>query len=79
MNKQSFYKPWKERTEYACAVLCVASAITMGISSMALHEHHDIESGVLIFIAQLLLFAASVFHINYKLANYGETKSNNQE
>lgn len=74
MLKSNFSKPWKERTEYACAVLCVCSSVTMGIASMTVHERHDIESGVLIFIAQLLLFAASIFHINYKLMNYGESK-----
>ncbi len=57
-------KPWKERIEYVSAVLCVMSAISMGMASMSMHEHHDIESGVLIFVAQLLLFAASVFHLN---------------
>lgn len=66
---------WKDKTEYACAVICVMSAISLGCSAMCVHNTHNIESGVLIFIAQLLIFAASVFHINYKLMSYGESKS----
>lgn len=67
---------YKEKIEYACAVLCVFAAITIGIGAMMFHDRHDIESGVLIYIAQLLVFAASVFHLNYKLLNYGETNNN---
>jgi hypothetical protein len=63
----------KDRTEYACAVVCVFAAITMGVTAMTISQTHDIGAGVLIFIAQLLLFAASVFHLNYKLMSYGET------
>lgn len=72
-------KDHKEKVEYACAVMCVMSAIAIGVSSVAISEHHDIAAGVLIFIAQMLLFAASVFQINYKLSSYGETKSSNKE
>lgn len=68
----------KDKVEYSSAVMCVCASITIGISSIIIHEHHDIQSGVLIFVAQLLIFAASVFHINYKLNLYGETKNNNQ-
>lgn len=66
---------FKEHVEYACAVLCVFAAIAVGVGAMMLQDEHDIHSGVLIYIAQLLVFAASVFHLNYKLLNYGETKN----
>lgn len=67
----------KDIVEYSAGVCCVAAAITIGLSSIIVSEHHDIAAGVLIFVAQLLIFAASVFHLNYKLGSYGETKSEN--
>lgn len=65
----------KDKVEYGCAILCVMAAIAIGISSIVVAENHDIAAGELIFVAQLLLFAASVFHLNYKLGNYGQTNS----
>lgn len=65
----------KDVVEYSAGVCCVAAAITIGISSIVVSEHHDIAAGVLIFVAQLLIFAASVFHLNYKLGSYGQTNS----
>lgn len=67
----------KDIVEYSAGVCCVTAAITIGISSIIVSEHHDIAAGVLIFVAQLLIFAASVFHLNYKLGSYGEAKSEN--
>lgn len=66
----------KESVEYASAVVCIFSSISIGISSVIISTNHDIAAGVLILIAQLLVFAASVFHLNYKILNYGETKNN---
>lgn len=63
----------KDIVEYSCGVLCVMAAISIGIAALSASEKHDIEAGVLIFLAQLLLFAASIFHLNYKLGNYGNT------
>lgn len=68
----------KESIEYASAVVCIFSSISIGISSVIISTNHDIAAGVLILIAQLLVFAASVFHLNYKILNYGETKNNVQ-
>ena len=68
----------KESVEYASAIVCIFSSISIGMSSIVISDQHDIAAGVLIFIAQLLLFAASVFHLNYKIMNYGETKNNVQ-
>lgn len=66
-------KETKDKVEYASAVCCIAAAISIGTASLCVSDKHDIEAGVLIFIAQLLLFAASVYHLNYKLGHYGET------
>lgn len=68
----------KESVEYTSAIVCIFSSISIGMSSIVISEQHDIAAGVLIFIAQLLLFAASIFHLNYKILNYGETKNNIQ-
>lgn len=65
----------KDVVEYSAGVCCIAAAIAIGISSIVVSEHHDIAAGVLIFVAQLLIFAASVFHLNYKLGSYGQTNS----
>lgn len=67
----------KDKIEYSSGICCVASAIAIGICSIVISEHHDIAAGVLIFVAQLLIFAASVYHLNYKLGSYGQTDNNN--
>ena len=69
----------KDKVEYSSAIICIMSAITIGIASIVVSETHDIAAGVLIFVAQLLLFAASVFHLNYNLGQYGETKNKSAE
>ena len=68
----------KDKVEYSSGICCVASAIAIGICSIVVSEHHDIAAGVLIFVAQLLIFAASVFHLNYKLGSYGQTDNDNK-
>ena len=67
----------KDIVEYSAGVCCIMAAISIGISSIVVSEHHDIAAGVLIFVAQLLIFAASVFHLNYKLGSYGQTSKHN--
>ena len=69
----------KDKVEYSSGICCVASAIAIGICSIVVSEQHDIAAGVLIFVAQLLIFAASVFHLNYKLGSYGQTDNNNKQ
>ena len=75
LNHQVMTNHQKESVEYASAVVCIFSSISIGISSVIISTDHDIAAGVLILIAQLLVFAASVFHLNYKILNYGETKN----
>lgn len=69
----------KDKVEYSSAILCIMAAISIGVASIVVSESHDIAAGVLIFVAQLLIFSASVFHLNYKLGQYGETKSKSVE
>lgn len=68
MNQDS-----KDKIEFSSAVMCIAAAIAIGITSIVVSQTHNIEAGVLIFIAQLLIFAASVYQINYKIYQYGES------
>ena len=63
----------KDKIEFSSAVMCIAAAIAIGITSIVISQAHNIEAGVLIFIAQLLIFAASVYQINYKIYQYGES------
>lgn len=74
MNRHS-----KDQVEYSSAIVCIMAAISIGVASIVVSEAHDIAAGVLIFVAQLLLFSASVFHLNYKLGQYGETKNKSAE
>lgn len=50
-------------TQYACAVLLVLSSITL--ASYQAIQRDDIASGLLVYIAQALLFAGSVFGLDY--------------
>ena len=69
----------KDQVEYSSAIVCIMAAIAIGITSIVVSETHDIAAGILIFVAQLLIFSASVFHLNYKLGQYGETKNKSAE
>lgn len=55
----------------ASAAFLVAAALAF--TSLMLSSYHDIAAGVLMAIAQFLLLAASILHIDYKLNIYGTT------
>lgn len=69
----------KDKIEFSSAVMCIAAAIAIGITSIVISQTHNIEAGVLIFIAQLLIFAASVYQINYKIYQYGESSKSKDD
>lgn len=57
--------------QYACAVLLILSSIALAFLSF--FEIQNINDGILIYIAQALLFAASVFGMSYyveKISKY---------
>lgn len=62
----------KELIQYLSAGTMVVSSVVLAFLSFFLNEH-DIESGVLMYIAQALLFAASVFGVDLYLKNYGRS------
>lgn len=68
-------------TQYACAVLLILSSIALAFS-MALRTN-DIESGVLLYIAQAFLLAGSIFGLDYYVkkltAIYDNTKRNSEQ
>lgn len=66
----------KDIIEYITGIMCTIAAITIGIIAIYKSKDNDINAGVLIFIAQLLIFSASVFHLNYKLKSYGSSNNN---
>lgn len=53
----------KSSIQYACAVLLILSSIALAFLSF--FQIQDINEGVIIYIAQALLFAASVFGMSY--------------
>lgn len=57
----------------AGAAFLVAAALAF--ISLLISENNDIAAGVLMAIAQFLLLAASILHIDYKLSHYGSTSS----
>lgn len=62
----------------ASAAFLVAAALAF--TSLLISKEHDIAAGVLMAIAQFLLLAASILHIDYKLNLHGkEFTSGNQK
>lgn len=58
-------------TQYSCAVLLIISSIMIAVYEVRCS--HDIQSGVLMYIAQAFLLAASIFGLDYyvrKLTEY---------
>lgn len=58
-------------TQYSCAVLLIISSILIAVYEVRCS--HDIQSGVLMYIAQAFLLAASIFGLDYyvrKLTEY---------
>lgn len=58
-------------TQYSCAVILIISSIILAFSEVM--SSHDIANGVLLYIAQAFLLAASIFGLDYyvrKLTNY---------
>lgn len=58
------------------AILCVIASIALAFTSLLISVEHDIAAGVLMTIAQLLVFAGTVFGIDYKFSLYDITKRN---
>lgn len=64
--------------EKATAVGCVITAAALAFTSLLINDEHEIASSVIMVIAQFLLFAASVFGIDYKFSTINPPKKNKQ-
>lgn len=54
---------WKEKIQYACAVLLITSSIALAFIQAL--DMRDIANGVLMYIAQAFLLAGSIFGLDY--------------
>lgn len=65
----------KEKIQYATAVLMVVSAVVLAFICFFLN-HYKIEDSVLWYIAQALVYAASIFGISLAIkTKMGEVKN----
>ena len=64
--------------EKATAVGCVITAAALAFTSLLISDDHEIASSVAMVIAQFLLFAASVFGIDYKFSQIPNPKAPKQ-
>lgn len=58
--------------EKLTAVGCVITAAALAFTSLLISEDNEIASSVIMVIAQFLLFAASVFGIDYKFSTISQ-------
>lgn len=67
-------KTWKEIVQYATAVTAMASGVILAF--MQYFDSGDITNGVLGYVAQVLLYAASIFGATmYWNGKYNELRS----
>lgn len=75
--------PSKTIIQNACAVLLIISSIALAF--LEANRVHDIASGILLYIAQAFLLAASIFgldayvHKITKILNAHDTKRNTEQ
>ena len=63
-------------TQYSCAVLLIISSIILAFSEVM--SSHDIANGVLLYIAQAFLLAASIFGLDYYVRKLTDYVKNNK-
>lgn len=63
-------------TQYSCAVLLIISSIILAFSEVM--NSHDIANGVLLYIAQAFLLAASIFGLDYYVRKLTDYVKNNK-
>ena len=63
-------------TQYSCAVLLIISSIVLAFSEVM--SSHDIANGVLLYIAQAFLLAASIFGLDYYVRKLTDYVKNNK-
>ena len=63
-------------TQYTCAVILILSSIILAFSEVM--SSHDIANGVLLYIAQAFLLAASIFGLDYYVRKLTDYVKNNK-
>lgn len=63
--------------QYFCAILLIVSSIIMAFSEALCN--HDIANGILLYIAQAFLLAASIFGLDYYVRKLTEYVSDKQK
>lgn len=63
-------------TQYSCAVILIMSSIILAFSEVM--SSHDIANGVLLYIAQAFLLAASIFGLDYYVRKLTDYVKNNK-
>ena len=63
-------------TQYSCAVILIISSIILAFSEVI--SRHDIANGVLLYIAQAFLLAASIFGLDYYVRKLNDYVKNNK-
>lgn len=63
-------------TQYSCAVVLIISSIILAFSEVV--SRHDIANGVLLYIAQAFLLAASIFGLDYYVRKLTDYVKNNK-
>lgn len=63
-------------TQYSCAVILIISSIILAFSEVM--SSHDIANGVLLYIAQAFLLAASIFGLDYYVRKLTDYVKNNK-
>ena len=66
----------KEITKAGLAITCTISAVVIGFIALFLPPHGIIDSSVLWFTSQLLIFTATLLGIDLNLGRWGSTKNN---
>lgn len=66
----------KEDTKAGLAITCTISAVVIGFIALFVPPHGVIDSSVLWFTSQLLIFTATLLGIDLNLGKWGSTKNN---
>lgn len=56
-----------KKAESFVAIGSFFAAVALAFTSLMISEDHDIQSGVLMMCAQLLLLTATIFGLDYKI------------
>lgn len=69
----------KENTKVGLAIACTVSAVVIGFIAMFVPPCGLIDSSVLWFTSQLLIFTATLLGIDLNLGKWGSTKNNKSD